>query len=145
MLIDTNGFHGLSIEEQREYVLNSVHRLVEIIAKEEGVSYQKLSTQNILRNLKFKKNLKLFNHDLLLSLIYSIGIMQNSQVELIKSDNRDYHHFPLYCYGKYGNLTNITVYDRVDDLEICISLLNQLESKRILPDKETKRRLLLNY
>lgn len=143
MLIDINGFDNLNVEEQRGYILTNVGALVVELAKKYNVDCRNLSTQNILRNLKEKTSLTSFSKELLETLIELINIMQNNEIDIIRTDNSAYHRVPLFCYGNDGNLKNITVFEGTSNLTLCISLLSELERKRILPDKETKRRLLL--
>lgn len=146
MLIDLTGFEYLTVEEQREYVLESVRKVVIKEAKTLEIKIdQNMSTQNIIRSLSTQTNLRTFSKSLALTLLVSIGAMQKSEVQIIESDNRTYHGAALFCYNNENILKNITVYNERSNIEFVINLINELERKRILPDKETIKRLNLKF
>jgi len=146
MLIDLTGFEVLTVEEQREYVLESIRKVVIEEAKNLKIRIdEKMSTQNIIRNLSTQTNLRTFSKSIVLTLLVAIGTMQKSEVKIIESDDRMRHGAALFCYNNENILKSITVYDNRSNIEFAINLINELEIKRILPDKETMHRLQLKF
>lgn len=140
IILDSD-FETLTVEEQKEYLLEIVKKFLINKSAEKGVTYnENPDLENIIRGyniINFNyNNRKTTNIKLIISLI---NVMSNIQKEriIIETTNRKEFKNTLYIYEN-NKLSRIKFYSRTDYMNTLISLINYIETQFLLKKAITR-------